>query len=54
MWVLAALSVVAFAVCVYVAFAHRRGALPDMLEDVRRAKDPDLNDLRPCGLFYTK
>lgn len=41
MWVLAALSVIAFAVCVYVSFAHRRGALPDMLEDIRRAKDPE-------------
>ena len=41
MWVLAALSVIAFAVCVYVSFAHRRGALPDLLEDIRRAKDPE-------------
>ena len=40
MWVLAGLSVIAFAVCVYLFFAHRRGALRDLLEDIRRAKDP--------------
>ena len=40
MWVLAALSVIAFAVCLYLFFAHRRGALRDLLEDIRRAKDP--------------
>ena len=40
MWVLAGLSVIAFAVCVYLLFAQRRGALRDLLEDVRRAKDP--------------
>ena len=40
MWVLAGLSVIAFAVCVYLFFAHRRGALRDLLEDVRRAQDP--------------
>ena len=40
MWVLAGFSVIAFAVCVYLVFAHRRGALKYMLEDVRRAKDP--------------
>ena len=40
MWVLAGLSVIAFAVCVYLFVAHRRGALRDLLEDIRRAKDP--------------
>ena len=40
MWVLAALSVIAFAVCLYLFFAHRRGALRSLLEDIRRAKDP--------------
>ena len=40
MWVLAGLSVIAFAVCVYLFVAHRHGALRDLLEDIRRAKDP--------------
>jgi biopolymer transport protein ExbB len=41
MWVLALLSVAAFAVCVYLAFSQRRGALLEMVEDIRRAKDPE-------------
>ena len=41
MWVLAGLSVIAFAVCLYLLFAQRRGALKYLVEDIRRAKDPE-------------
>ena len=54
MWILAALSVLAFAVCVYAAFAQRRSALGDMLEDIRRAKDPAAAGGRIAdGMFAT-
>ena len=52
MWVLAALSVIAFPVCVYVSFAQRRGALPGMLEEVRRSKDPEAAGGRIADAMY--
>ena len=41
MWILALLSMAALAVCVYLGFSQRRGAMLDVLEDIRRAKDPE-------------
>ena len=53
MWVLAGLSVVAFAVCLYLFFAQRYGALRDMLEDIRRAKDPEAAGVRIANSMYS-
>jgi len=41
MWVLAALSVLAFAIVIYLWYAHRRGiCVPAALERIHAAKDP--------------
>ncbi len=53
MWVLAGLSVIALAVCLYLLFAHRRGALKYMLEDIRRAKDPAAAGGRIANRMYS-
>ena len=52
MWVLAGLSVIAFAVCVYLFFAHRHGALKYLVEDIRRAKDPEAAGGRIAERMY--
>ena len=52
MWVLALLSVAAFAVCVYLAFSQRRGALMEMLEDIRGAKDPEAAGCRAAERMH--
>jgi len=53
MWVLAGLSVIAFAVCLYLLFAQRYGALRDMLEDIRRSKDPEAAGGRIANRMYS-
>lgn len=52
MWVLAALSVAALAVCVYLAFSQRRGALVEILEDIRSAKDPQAAGTRVAERMF--
>jgi flagellar motor component MotA len=52
MWVLAAFSVAALAVCVYLAFSQRRGALVDILEDIRSAKDPQAAGTRVADRMF--
>ena len=53
MWVLAGLSVIAFAVCLYLIFAQRRGAMRYMLEDIRRSRDPVAAGGRMADQMYS-
>ena len=53
MWVLAGLSVIAFAVCLYLLFAQRRGAMRYMLEDIRRSRDPAAAGGRMADQMYS-
>ncbi len=53
MWVLAGLSVIAFAVCLYLLFAQRRGALSYMIEDIRRSRDPAAAGGRMADRMYS-
>ena len=53
MWVLAGLSVIAFAVCLYLLFAQRRGAMRYMLEDIRRSRDPVAAGGRMADQMYS-
>ena len=53
MWVLAGLSVIAFAVCLYLLFAQRRGAMRYMLEDIRRSRDPTAAGGRMADQMYS-
>lgn len=53
MWVLAGLSVIAFAVCLYLLFAQRRGALNYMIEDIRQARDPAAAGARLADRMYS-
>lgn len=52
MWVLAAFSVAALAVCVYLMFSQRRGALVEILEDIRSAKDPQAAGTRAADRMF--
>lgn len=52
MWVLAALSVAALAVCVYLAFSQRRGVLVEILEDIRSARDPQAAGTRVAERMF--
>ena len=53
MWVLAGLSVIAFAVCLYLLVAQRKGVLPYMLEDIRRSRDPAAAGARMADRMYS-